>query len=129
MKNNWFRLGVALAVAILALAPAVAAAQESAQDPHQDPAAAPMQEPTEDPGTAREEAETVLTGQLSEPEEGRYVLIEAESGDEIALQGGAELDEHVGHNVEVTGEWTTDAEGQEVFEVSSVEMAPSEPSA
>lgn len=106
MKNRVSPFGVALAVALLALAPATAVVAQV------DPAA-----------TARAEEEITLTGQLSTDEQGGYVLIEQASGDSIALVSSMALAEYVDNTVNVTGKWAEDAEGNQTFEVSSVEPA------
>lgn len=64
--------------------------------------------------------EETLTGCLAEAEGGGYLLVEQDSGDEIALTGSDAVGGHVGHLVEITGQWAEDDEGNEVFEVSSV---------
>ncbi len=73
---------------------------------------------------AETEEEISLTGQLSESSTGQYILIEPESGDEIALRGSEdELAEHVGSSITVSGRWAEDDDGEEYFAVSSVEPA------
>jgi hypothetical protein len=94
-----------IAALVLVLAPAgLAVAQESEQ---------PAAEQTE---------EISLTGQLSIDDlEGTYRLIEAESGDSIVLRGPAEMAEHVGATVKVTGKWAEDENGVKYFAVSKIE--------
>lgn len=70
------------------------------------------------------EEEISLTGRLSENSTGQYVLIDPESGDEVALQGSEdELAEYVGSTVTVSGRWAENDDGDEYFAVSSVEPA------
>lgn len=87
----------------------------------------------EETAAAEETDEPVaLTGCLLESEEGAYSLdefeaeeatddaAEAEGSGEIALEGEG-LDEHVGHTVTVTGEWSMDDNGREYFTVALLE--------
>jgi len=69
-----------------------------------------------------EQAEVTLSGQLSESAAGAYVLVEAESGNAIALRGSeADLAPNLGSTVSVTGSWAVDDSGEQYFAVSSVE--------
>jgi hypothetical protein len=71
-----------------------------------------------------EKMKTTLIGQLSQDAGGAYVLVEQESGDQVALEGAAEdLAQHIGAKVKVSGEWAKDPEGNEIFRVSEVEPA------
>ncbi len=66
--------------------------------------------------------ETTLVGKLSTDDGGGYVLVEAESGDQVALRG-EQLADYVDETVAVTGAWAQDAEGHSYFAVSSVQLA------
>jgi hypothetical protein len=110
--RNLQRAGLALALAVLVLAPAaVAAAQETESQPE-----------------SQMEEQATLTGQLSQKEDGSYVLIEAEGGEEVLLRGSEEqLAEHVGAAVKLTGSWEKDDQGRDCFKVASVERLPAAP--
>lgn len=103
---------VAALLALGAAAPAIAGEEMAAADETDEPIA--------------------LTGCLLESEEGVYSLdefeaeeatedaTEAEDSGDIALEGEG-LDEHVGHTVTVTGEWSVDEDGGEYFTVAVLE--------
>jgi hypothetical protein len=96
------RLASLLALALLVLTPVAALASEDGDD----------------------KMKTTLIGQLSQDAGGAYVLVEQESGDQVALEGAAEdLAQHIGAKVKVSGEWAKDPEGNEIFRVSEVEPA------
>lgn len=112
-RPSYFAFATAAALLILgAAAPAIAGEEMAAAEGVDEPVA--------------------LTGCLLESEEGIYSLdefeaeeatedaAEAEDSGEIALEGEG-LDEHVGHTVTVTGEWSVDDAGDEYFTVASLE--------
>jgi hypothetical protein len=101
MSKSIHRVAAVLAMALILVGSAVAFAS-------QDESEAP--------------ADKVLTGQLNLEDDGTYYLIEEESGAEVRLVGSAELAEHVGAKVSVTGTWGSDDAG-EYFEVRSIEPA------
>jgi len=67
--------------------------------------------------------QVALVGQLASDGEGGYRLIERESGDSIPLRGNAQLAEHVGTTVKVTGSWGEDPDGTRFLRVSKIERA------
>lgn len=103
MRQHVNRISAILAVALLALLPAVAVLAM-------------------DDGMKTKE-EVTLTGQLSNDEQGGFVLIERESGDSIALESAMDLAAYVDSTVNVTGTWNQDAAGNLTFQVSHVEPA------
>ncbi len=105
MNNNWQKLPVTLVLALLALGPAgVLLAEETKTESERTMA-----------------AEITLVGQLSETEEGDFVLVEQESGDEIVVRGPETLADYLGQTVKITGTWAKDDAGVEYFAASTIE--------
>lgn len=104
MKSTMLKLGAIVAAALCVLAIPTSALLAEAPD---------------------ERMETTLTGRLSQNVGGEYVLVEEESGDQIRLAAsdelGYELEDHVGSQVKVAGEWVQDSTGEQIFQVSKVE--------
>ena len=96
MNSNMHRLAIVFVLALIALGSAGALLAEEAK-------------------------EVTLSGTLSETEDGSYVLVEQESGEEISVRGPDALADHVGSDVKVTGQWTTDNDGNEYFWVKAIE--------
>jgi len=97
MKNNVHRLAIVFALALVALGSAGALFAEE------------------------EAKELTLSGTLSETEDGSFVLVERESGEQISVRGPDELADHLGSEVKVVGQWIKDDDGVEYFWVKAVE--------
>ncbi len=67
-----------------------------------------------------ESSDVTLAGLLAMDDEGGYVLVEGESGEEITLEGEG-LADYVDSTVEVTGGWATDDEDNHYFYVAGIE--------
>jgi hypothetical protein len=66
-----------------------------------------------------------LRGCLDEGADGRLTLIEQESGERIVIEGSEDLvlEDHIGHTVQVTGQWVEDkSQYRSYFKVSAVDM-------
>lgn len=70
--------------------------------------------------------ETVrLRGCLDEGANGMFTLIEQESGERIVIEGSEDLGlkDHIGHSVQVTGQWVEDkSQHRSYFKVSAIDM-------
>lgn len=112
-KPSYFAFATAAALLILGAAAPATAGEETA-------AAEGMEEPVAITGCLLESEEGAYSLDEFEAEEATDDAAEAEDSGDIALEGEG-LDEHVGHTVTVTGEWSTDDAGNEVFSVASLE--------
>jgi hypothetical protein len=70
----------------------------------------------------RVKTETTMTGCLNKGTSGNYTLTDEKTGVKTTVAGPSDLEKHsANHKVSLTGTSTTDAHGNQVFEVSKIQ--------